>query len=278
MDWQMYFQAPFLVIYGVIFIILYQLFRLYQLDKIVSTKILLQITNSTGKTEFKPSEKQGNSVSLPKKDGTSDMWVIDKNCMRTTSFPIGSGIPFLKRDIQMVELDADSWEPIKFDRSDKTIVGSPRLLGTLFNEKVAAAIVGLGKEFTDAIKNIKGNNPLYMLFGALALGAGFAFISSSVFTILCATLANITLTNIVMKTTPSTKSGSGNSLAKYNARTTQVIPRGPTRNMNLSLAFQFNSNPQAAGALESTIKIAKIIPAIPALSRTPRFNMDPKIT
>lgn len=171
---------PIMLVVVVVFMILYQFYKLYKLDKLVSTHILLEINNNTGRTEFVLVEKENHSVSLPNKDGSSRMWVIDKSCVKTTSYPIGGAWRFLKRDIDMVEVDGEDWEPYKVDRDDKHLIGSNRFLGTLVNEKVAMAVAGMGQKIIEKLDKIQGMNPTYMLFGGLCLGAGIVFIAMKV--------------------------------------------------------------------------------------------------
>jgi len=165
MNWTIY---PIFLGVGIFFIMVYQLYALYRNDKFCEQKVHLIIVPTIGKGIDKFVSKEGNSISIPNKDGTSNMWVLSKLNAFPMSYPPG-GFRWLRRDIQTVVLSEESWEPLS-NSNPGTLIGSPRFLGTLFNEKVAAAIVGMGKEFTDALKTIKGNiNPMYLLLGAIVI-------------------------------------------------------------------------------------------------------------
>lgn len=171
MDLKILISPPLLLIYGILFVVCFQLYLLSKNDRFCNNNVHLIIVPTVGKGVDKFIPKQGNSISLTNKDGTTDMWVLNKLNAFPMSYPPG-GFSWLKRDIQTVILSEENWEPLSNSKPG-TMVGSPRLLGTLFNEKVAAAIVGMGKEFTDAVKSMKkGMNTTYLLFGFVAIAAG----------------------------------------------------------------------------------------------------------
>ncbi len=113
-------------------------------------------------------------------DGTTSMWAVDDSCITPTKYPVTTFpmFGFLQHDIGLIELSEVNWEPIfstKHDRGE--IVASPRYLGTIFNERVSAAVVSLGKDVVEKLNKIaSGIQPLHFWIAQIVLAAGLIFI------------------------------------------------------------------------------------------------------
>jgi hypothetical protein len=143
-----------------------------RINKTCRTKALLQISDGNRLTyKLVSKDETSTHVELPNADGTTSMWPIDRTCIRTTSYPIGFVPDYLKREIDVLELDAETWEPVFSSKhASGEVVASPRLLGIIFGEKVSQAVVSLGKEITDKLSKIAGGiQPMYFWISIITL-------------------------------------------------------------------------------------------------------------
>lgn len=161
---------------GLLFICFFIFYRLHKLSEICDKNLLVLLWHSAGDGEFFLAPKEENSVSLPCKDSGTKTWIISDLNTITVSYPIGSGMRLLKRDIQLVILDDYSWMPLVNRSRGEIPVPSPKLLGTIINEKITAAIVALGQDITKVLNKAGGSISLMtFLLGIIALAAGIIY-------------------------------------------------------------------------------------------------------
>lgn len=136
--------------------------------KTCKNNILVLVQRAKGNGDWELAPISGNSITLknPEGEGTK-LWVINELSTLDVLYPGVGFIPkFLQKQIRMVVVSEDSWEPITNRSKDRDLVASPAFMGNLFNEKITEAVVAISKEMMDTIKGL-GHllNPTHFYIG-----------------------------------------------------------------------------------------------------------------
>jgi len=130
--------------------------------------ILVLVQRAKGNGDWELAPVSGNNITLKnlKGEGTRT-WAINELSTLDVLYPGVGFIPkFLQKQIRMVVVSEDTWEPITNRSKDRELVASPAFLGNLINEKITEAVVAVNKEIMDTIKGLgKLLNPMHFYIG-----------------------------------------------------------------------------------------------------------------
>lgn len=122
--------------------------------------ILVLVQRAKGSGDWELAPVTSNSITLPRnpddKDSAStQLWAINELSTIDVLYPGVGFIPkFLQKQIRMVVVSEDSWEPVTNRSKDRELVSSPAFLGNLMNEKITEAAVAVNKEIMDTFKKL----------------------------------------------------------------------------------------------------------------------------
>ena len=168
-------------LYLVLLFFVFQIYRMYNLNKTVDIKRLVLLQSKT-RGRYLLVNKETNCINIQvvikdkvsgKDEVITKTWPLTDFNVITVPYPQGGGFAFLKRDIEYVEIDERDWNPITNTSDNREVIASPVFLGNLINERVTASIVTMGKEVVDAIKGIgKILNPSHFYLSVVMILAG----------------------------------------------------------------------------------------------------------
>jgi len=124
--------------------------------KTAREKILALIARSDGSSYSVLVPKSGGSVSL-QKPGTDTvlLWPINKLACIDVLYPGVGFVPtFLQKQIRMVILDEDDWEPLINRNPDRALIASPAFLGNLLHQKISEIVLTVNKEMIDRLEGV----------------------------------------------------------------------------------------------------------------------------
>lgn len=153
MQW---FEPWHLILYCFVIFTLMVVYYQWRWAKTVRMNVLALLVRSDGSTYSVLVPKREGSVNL--KDsvtGVTKTWPINKMSTIDVLYPGVGFIPaFLQKQIRMVILDEEDWEPMINRDPDKKLIASPAVLGNLLHERVTEMVMTVSKDTMDKLTGI----------------------------------------------------------------------------------------------------------------------------
>lgn len=153
MQW---FEPWHLIMYCFILFVLMVVYYQWRWAKTVRMNVLALLVRSDGSTYSVLVSKREGSVNLKDQaTGVTKTWPINKMSTIDVLYPGVGFIPaFLQKQIRMVILDEEDWEPMINRDPDKKLIASPAVLGNLLHERVTEMVMTVSKDTMDKLTGL----------------------------------------------------------------------------------------------------------------------------